>query len=157
MSRDIQDLQCSVTTLCDKISIVTTLCDKTTSAVDTNADVDPCNFWLSVGSPISPDVRAGGGRGANILILSLVIKRKVVQNVNRMSENIMSVCQYEYVSMSICQNATFQLRYQNESCSKCHKDVRQSVCHYALCQYVKMSMLINSASTKDSLNVEVRR
>ena len=29
----------------------------------------------------------------------------------------MSICQY--VSMSICQNATFQLRYQNESCSKC--------------------------------------
>ena len=33
----------------------------------------------------------------------------------------MSVCQY--VSMSICQNATFQLRYQNESCSECHHDV----------------------------------
>ena len=25
--------------------------------------------------------------------------------------------------MSICQNATFQLRYQNESCSECHQDV----------------------------------
>ena len=61
-------------------------------------------------------------------ILSLVIKRKVVQNVNRMSENNISVCQYvrmstcPYVNMSICQNATFQLRYQNESCSKCHQE-----------------------------------
>ena len=24
--------------------------------------------------------------------------------------------------MSICQNATFQLGYQNESCSKCHQE-----------------------------------
>ena len=32
----------------------------------------------------------------------------------------MSLCQY--VSMSICQNANFQLRYQNESCSKCHQE-----------------------------------
>ena len=32
----------------------------------------------------------------------------------------MSVCQY--VNMSICHNATFQLRYQNESCSKCHQE-----------------------------------
>ena len=29
---------------------------------------------------------------------------------------------YQYVSMSICQKATFQLRYQNESCSKCHQE-----------------------------------
>ena len=40
----------------------------------------------------------------------------------------MSVCQYvcmsicQYVNMSICQNVTFQLRYQNESCSKCHQE-----------------------------------
>ena len=27
-----------------------------------------------------------------------------------------------YVNMSICQNATFQLRYQNENCSKCHQE-----------------------------------
>ena len=46
---------------------------------------------------------------------------KVVQNVKTISENIISVCQH--VSMSICQNATFQLRYQNESCSECHHDV----------------------------------
>ena len=61
-------------------------------------------------------------------LLILVLKIKVVQNVNRMSEIVFSVCQY--VNMSVCQNATFQLRYQNESCSKCHKDVRQSVCQY---------------------------
>ena len=32
----------------------------------------------------------------------------------------MLICQY--VSISICQNTTFQLRYQNESCSKCHQE-----------------------------------
>ena len=32
--------------------------------------------------------------------------------------------------MSICQNATFQLRYQNESCSECRQDGKQSLCHY---------------------------
>ena len=37
-------------------------------------------------------------------ILSLVIKTKVVQNVNRMSENIMSVCQYVNMSTSGCQD-----------------------------------------------------
>ena len=42
-----------------------------------------------------------------------------------------SICQY--VSMSICQNATFQIRYQNESCSECHQDVRSSF-------YVSMSI-----------------
>ena len=76
------------------------------------------------------------------------MKTKVVQNVNRMSENIMSVCQYvrmskcQYVSMSICQNATFQLTYQNESCSECHQDVKQSLFHYdnmSICPYVNMS------------------
>ena len=59
-----------------------------------------------------------------------MIKTKVVQNVNRMSEIFFSLCQYvnlsicQYVSMSICQNATFQLRYQNKSCSECHKDLQ---------------------------------
>ena len=58
-------------------------------------------------------------------LFSLGIKMKVVQNVIRISDShyvIMSIRQY--VSMSICQNATFQLRYQNESCSECHQDVR---------------------------------
>ena len=42
---------------------------------------------------------------------------------------VMSVCQYvrmsicQYVNMLICQNATFQLRYQNESCSECHQEI----------------------------------
>ena len=50
-----------------------------------------------------------------------------------MSENI----------MAIWQNATFQPRYQNESCSKCHNDVRQSLCHYvktSICQFFNMSI-----------------
>ena len=47
------------------------------------------------------------------------IKMKVVQNVIRMSYS-------QYVIMSICQNATFQFRYQNENCSECYHDVRQS-------------------------------
>ena len=37
-------------------------------------------------------------------ILSLVIKTKLVQNVNRMSENIVSTCQY--VDMSECNFST---------------------------------------------------
>jgi len=58
-------------------------------------------------------------------LFSLVIKMKVVQNVKTISENIISVCQH--VSMSVCQyvdmsECNFQLRYQNESCSKCHQE-----------------------------------
>ena len=87
----------------------------------------------------------------------------------------MSICQY--VNMSICQNATFQLGYQNESCSKCHKDVRQSlcqivntsVCQYAnmsVCQYVrmrlfrsgiKMKVVWNVIRMSDSQNILVRK
>ena len=61
------------------------------------------NFYLSVGSPISTDVRPREGRGAKSLesFLRLVVKRKFVQNVNRMSKNIMSVCQH--VNLSICE------------------------------------------------------
>ena len=40
------------------------------------------------------------------------------------------------VSMSICQNAIFQLRYQNESCSGCQKDVRKQYFSMSICQYV---------------------
>ena len=70
------------------------------------------------------------------------IKTKVVQNVIRMLDShcvIMTKCQYvnfsicQYVSKFIinclcqyviilCQYATFQLRYQNESCSECHQE-----------------------------------
>ena len=52
------------------------------------------DFWLSVGSPINTDVCP---------------RRRRVKTLSH---------------MSICQNATFQLRYQNESCSECHHDVR---------------------------------
>ena len=55
--------------------------------------------------------------------------------------------EHYYVILSICQNATFQLRYQNESCSKCHKDVRQSLCHYvktSICQFFNMSVCRNA-------------
>ena len=58
-----------------------------------------------------------GVGGVEEPVLSLVIKRKVVHNVNRVS-----VCQY------------FQLRYQNYSCSECHQYVRQS-------EYIKYSKL----------------
>ena len=56
-------------------------------------------------------------------------------------------CQYDgrktYVgTMSICQNATFKLRYQNESCSECHKDVRQSVCQYVRIQLFSLGIKI---------------
>ena len=83
-------------------------------------------------------------------LFSLGIKMKVVQNFMRTSDShyvntsirqyvSVSVC----VSMSVCQYATFQIRYQNESCSECHMDVRQSLCHYvntSVCQYVNMSV-----------------
>ena len=48
-----------------------------------------------VGSPISTDVRPGAGGE----LLSLVIKRKVAQNVNRMSKNKISVCQYVRIQL----------------------------------------------------------
>ena len=90
-------------------------------------------FWLSVGSPISTDVHPWRGRGA---------KTKAVQNVN--------------VSMSICQNATFQLRYQNESCLECHQDIRQSVCHYvntSTCQNATFKLRYQNESFLGSQNL----
>ena len=52
-------------------------------------------------------------------LYSLGIKMKVVQNVISMSDSqYVSKSISQYVSMSIGQNATFQLRYQNESCSE---------------------------------------
>ena len=59
-------------------------------------------------------------------LFSLGVKMKVVQNVIlfKMSWG--------------CQ--TFQLRYQNESCSECHQDVGQSLCYVniSICQYVNV-------------------
>ena len=75
----------------------------------------------------------------------LVIKRKVAQNVTRMSENNISVCQNvnmsvcRYVRMSIFQNANFQLRYQKKSCSECQNDVRKHYVGMSTWQYVNMS------------------
>ena len=68
-------------------------------------------------------------------------KTKVVQNVNRMSEIFFSLCQY--VSMSICQNATFQLGYQNVIRTPDSHYVIMSLCQYvsmSVCQYVNMSI-----------------
>ena len=72
-------------------------------------------------------------------LFSLGIKMKVVQNAIR-------GCQT--VSMSIFQNATFQLRYQNESCSECHQDIGQS-----LCQYVRMQLFSLGIKMKIIQNV----
>ena len=57
-------------------------------------------------------------------ILSLVIKRKVVQNVNRMSENIKSVCQY--VHLSICQYVRMQLFSLGIKMKVVQNDIRMS-------------------------------
>ena len=57
-------------------------------------------YWLSVGSPISPDVRPRSSSGSQNFksILSLVIKRKVVQQDVRKQYFSMSIC--PYVNMS---------------------------------------------------------
>ena len=66
-------------------------------------------------------------------ILNLVIKTKVVQNVNRMSENNISLCQY--VRMSICQ----YVRIQPFSLGIKMKVV-QNVIGMSVRQYVSMSI-----------------
>ena len=84
-----------------------------------------------------------------------------------MSENNISLCQYvdmsewQYVSMSICQKATFQLRYENGSCSKYHivqNGIRMLERHYvtmSICQYVKMQLLSLGMKTKVVQNVKI--
>ena len=78
-------------------------------------------------------------------IFSLGIKRKVVQNVKMMSENIMT-CRYwicQYVNMSIFQNANIQLRYQNVQNVKTMSENIMLVCQHvdmSICQYVSMSI-----------------
>ena len=91
-------------------------------------------------------------------ILSLVIKRKVVQNVNRMSENNISVCQYvrmsicQHVSMSICQYVRMQL-FSLVIKMKVVQNVKTiseniiSVCQHvsmSICPYVNMSICQNA-------------
>ena len=63
-----------------------------------------------VNTSICQDLTMSGCQYVRMQLFSLGIKMKVVQNVIRMSDR-------HYVIMSICQNETFQLRYQNESCS----------------------------------------
>ena len=102
-------------------------------------------------------------------LFSLGIKMKVVKNLFTSQPSYQkkscSECQKDfrkqyqkcqYVILSICQNATFhlryhatfQLRYQNESCSECHQDVKrmsENSIRQSLCQYVSMSVCNISA------------
>merc|ERR1711993_35511 len=91
-------------------------------------------------------------------ILSLVIKTKVVQNVNRMSENNISVCQYvrmsicQHVSMSICQYVRMQffslvIKMKVVQNVKTISENIISVCQYvsmSICPYVNMSICQNA-------------
>ena len=86
-------------------------------------------------------------------ILSLIIKRKLVQDVNRMSENNISVFQYvnmsicQHVSMSICQYVRMQLfslviKMKVVQNVKIISENGMSTCQYvnmSVCQYVDMS------------------
>ena len=59
-----------------------------------------------------------------------------------------------YVNMSICHNATFRLKYQNQSCSECHRVVRPSLCQYVNMQLfslgIKMKVVQNIIWMSDS-------
>ena len=68
-------------------------------------------------------------------LLSLVIKIKVVQNVNRMSETSIPV-------ILVIPVITFEPSYQNKSCSECQQDVRIQY----LCISVKLEKLSPSVS-----------
>ena len=46
-----------------------------------------------------------------------------------------------FVNVSICQNATFQLRYQNESCSKCHQEKVVKECE-SVCEKERESVFV---------------
>ena len=74
-------------------------------------------------------------------LVSLVIKTKVVQNVNRMSEIFFSLCQY--VRMSICQYVRMQLFSLGIKMKVVQNVIRTSDSHYvntSVCQYVSMSV-----------------
>ena len=65
--------------------------------------------------------------------------RRVIDKSDKCTDYVnMSTCQY--VSMSICKNATFQLSYQNESCSECQNDFKKHHIGMSTCQYVRMSI-----------------
>ena len=73
-------------------------------------------------------------------LFSLGIKMKVVQNVRQLLCHYVNMFIGQYFNMSICQNATFQLSYQNESCSECQNDIRKHHIGMSTCQYVNMSV-----------------
>ena len=58
-------------------------------------------------------------------LLSLVIKTKVVQNVNRMSERQNDIPKDRLTDRQTGRQI-FQLSYQNKSCSECQQDVKTS-------------------------------
>ena len=83
------------------------------------------SYWLPC-SPISPNVQ--GWRGSAIFLLQLfsfLIKTKVVQNVNRMSESQKDMSKDRLTDRQK-DRTTFQLRCQNKSCSECQPDVRKT-------------------------------
>ena len=83
------------------------------------------DFWLPC-SPISPHVQGGCGGSAKIFF-SLVMKTKLVQNVNRMSERQKDMPKDRrtdrqtdrQTERQIVDKTTFQLSYQNKTCSEC--------------------------------------
>ena len=82
-------------------------------------------FWLPC-SPISPDVHGWGSGGAKkFQLFSLVTKTKLVQNVTRMSERQKDMPKDRLTGRQIEDKTTFQLSYQNKSCSECQQDVKK--------------------------------
>ena len=78
--------------------------------------------------------KVGGGGCKNIFqLFSLVMKTKLVQNVNRMSERQNDMPKDRLTDRQTDRETerqkedktTFQLSYQNKSCSECKQDVRK--------------------------------
>ena len=75
-------------------------------------------------------------------LFSLVIKTKLVQNVNRMSERQNDMPKDRLTDRQTDRQTDrrqkiFQLSYQNKSCSECQQDVKKSVRQtgrYAVCK-----------------------
>ena len=62
-----------------------------------------------------------------------------VQQICKLAKLSVQICWTNQLMVDavVCQNATFQPRYQNESCSKCH--IVLNVIRMSECQYVHMS------------------